>query len=137
MEASGTPPVGLLLGQEGLRETGTWCDKLSMWRRHLRLSDGRYVDIVEDYSASDTGARGRHPWTAFVLPLTKVNVLQTVHGYCGVAPLCLRAVLSRTVSSLPPRCVPGEMLPRRMLRWSSVPAVASCPSSPGPLACTP
>jgi hypothetical protein len=55
MAGAGTP-VGLLLGQDGLRETGTWCDKLTMWRRHLGLFDGRYVDIVEDYSASDTGA---------------------------------------------------------------------------------
>ena len=58
--AGASTPVGLLLGQDGLRETGTWCDKLTMWRRHLGLCDGRYVDIVEDYSASDTGAYCSH-----------------------------------------------------------------------------
>ena len=39
---------------------GIWCDKLGMWRRHLQLSDGRYVDIVEDYAASDTGMNRGH-----------------------------------------------------------------------------
>jgi hypothetical protein len=33
-------PVGLLVGQAGLKETGTWCDEIAMWRRHLELSDG-------------------------------------------------------------------------------------------------
>ena len=93
-------PVGLLLSQDGLRETGVWCDKLKMWRRHMRLSDGRYVDLVEDYSASDTGAYYRLGridvrWR----PLTAVGTMQMVPGYCGAALWCSPGASSRRPST--------------------------------------
>ena len=104
-------PVGLLCGQDGLRETGTWCDKLATWRRHLQPSDGRYVDIVEDYSASDTGKRcsssthrhtEAHTQSNRYLVLREVLLMQCGRSHCADGAWILWSgslVLARCVES--------------------------------------